>query len=442
MLEFSINNLLINVFSNFVLAFFVVSCWQNCLPDNFSVTKLKKIYLMFFMAIIITFLMFIFLKPIKILLVFSFMIIVCYFLFISDFKKSVCLVIVSQVILWLVECSFIIFILLFKIKNVSDVTSVPEIFVLMNFYIVLGSLIILKTRIPMKFYNLMLYSIDTTRNNGVVMFCVFIISIIIISTTESYMELPIFVVLITNTIMAAVFIIIVIKSSKNKNEYNKINSKYQTSIYSLKEYEVMIDKFSMLIHENKNEFQTIRNMIKTGESKETVVKYIDRLIDNKIKDNDKIMKKASKIPEGGLKATIYSKLCTMEKLKIKYKLRISRDVRTTDLIDLDENLTLKICKILGVFLDNAIDAVENLKVKHISIEVYIFNEWLCIDITNNFKGMIDLTKISDLKYTTKGSGHGYGLPLVKQILDEEKNILENEKSINGNTFTQTLKIKM
>ena len=204
----------------------------------------------------------------------------------------------------------------------------------------------------------------------------------------------------------------------------------------------MIDQFRVYTHENRNEFYTIRNMLKNGDKREDVIKYIDTLIDNKIQDNEKIMKKTAKIPSGGLRATIYSKLCLMDKLKIKYKLNISRDVKTTDLIDLDEELVLKICRILGVFLDNAIEAVKTLKKKEISVEMYILDNKLCVDITNNFKGNLELDKISEAKYTTKGNGHGYGLTLVNQILNEEVGILENEKSINRDAFTQTLKIKM
>ena len=117
----------------------------------------------------------------------------------------------------------------------------------------------------------------------------------------------------------------------------------------------------------------------------------------------------------------------MDKLKIKYKLNISRDVRTTDLIDLDEDLVIKICKILGVFLDNAIEAVKGLKKKQIAVEMYAIDNDLCIDITNNFKGNLDINKISEAKYTTKGDGHGYGLTLVNQIINDEAGKLENER---------------
>ena len=97
---------------------------------------------------------------------------------------------------------------------------------------------------------------------------------------------------------------------------------------------------------------------------------------------------------------------------------------------------------MGVFLDNAIEAVKKIKKKEILVEIYTMDTNLCIDITNNFKGNLDLNKISNIKYTTKGEGHGYGLTLVENILNEESEKLENERSINRDTFTQTLKIKM
>ena len=283
---------------------------------------------------------------------------------------------------------------------------------------------------------------DKIRKREIITYIIILFVFALVSTLSSYGKWDSSIVLFVNTIIIIIFLVFLSKFIDIQSILYKINNKYQTSISSLKEYEVMIDKFRVDTHENKNEFLTIRNMIKDNNDKDTLIKYIDKLADNKIKDNDKIMKKTAKIPSGGLRATIYSKLCLMDKLKIKYKLNISREVRTTDLIDLDEDLVLKICKILGVFLDNAIEAVKGLKKKEISVEIYVMDEELCIDITNNFKGNLDLNKITNMKYTTKGDGHGYGLTLVNKILSEETGKLENEKSINRDTFTQTLKIKM
>ena len=148
-----------------------------------------------------------------------------------------------------------------------------------------------------------------------------------------------------------------------------------------------------------------------------------------------------KIPEGGLRATIYSKLCKMDELGIDYTLDISNDVRAVDLINMGESITLDVCRIIGVFLDNAIEAVENLDTKEIIVELFIMDDNLCIDISNNYEANIELDKIEAPKYTTKGKGHGYGLALVSKIL-KGNSLLKNEKIVNRNKFVQRLKIML
>ena len=442
MTELTLQNIIINFIANYVIGIFNIVCWYNCFNKSKKNNWIKILLLAVLMSTLITIFVFILPKPLKMIVAFFTLIFICYTFITKQLKQSIILVMISQLIIWLAECSFMIIILLLNLKNIENITTSSNVFLLLNLYITIISFILLKLKLPQKFYKILINSTKSIKNNATFISSFIVISITIISSAESYMKLPTTAILITNVVMAVIFITIVITSSKTKANYNKISKKYQTSISSLKEYEVMIDKFGVYTHENKNEINTIRNMIKDNIDKDEIIKHIDVLLKNKIKDNAKIMQKTSKIPSGGLRATIYSKLCLMDKLKIKYILNISREVKTTDLINLDEDLTLKICNILGVFLDNAIEAVKELKEKEISIEMYIIDKWLCIDVTNNFKGNLDLSKISEVKYTTKGKGHGYGLSLVQEILNEEPKKLKNEKSINRDTFTQTLKIKM
>lgn len=298
---------------------------------------------------------------------------------------------------------------------------------------------IMKSKMIIKTFN-KTNKVKNLLDNKEFLMCLIAIIIILVSTTiESYMKLPIIVVLITNMIISLIFILIMIKFVIVKSRYNMINSKFQTSITSLKEYETMIDKYRVNNHENKNELITIRNMIINNKR---AVKYIDELINNKIKDNEKIMTQATKIPEGGLRAVMYSKMCLMKEKNIDYNINIARNIKTTDLINVNDTVMVSICRILGVLLDNAIEAVEKLDKKIIQIELYVLDNKLCIDITNNYSGTIDLSKMSKQKYTTKGKGHGYGLKLVEQIVEDNKDKIENTKSITGDLFTQSIKTKM
>ena len=437
----SITNIFLSLFSSFVLAIFHVYCWEKILNYKSKIIFKPCDYVTIILCTLATFLTNILLpQTLKILIVSFLLISIHFFLFGKDIKKSIVSVVISQVILAFVETSFIILSSLI-IGNKID-TLVYEIlpFIILNIYILIVSYAICRTKLIHYVYLLFYKNKSFKKSFEVFLYPLIIIFTMIIATIESHIHMSFTFIITINTIISIIFISITITSQKLKINYNKISNKYETSISSLKEYEVMIDKFRVETHENKNEFLTVRNMIK--DNPDEAIKYIDKLVDNKIEDNNKIMKKTAKIPSGGLKATIYSKLCLMDKLKIKYKLNIARDVHTTDLINLDEDLVLKICKILGVFLDNAIEAVKKLKKKEIFIEIYSMDDNLCIDITNNFKGNLDLNKISEQKYTTKGEGHGYGLSLVDKLLKEEPERLENEKSINGDTFTQMLKIKM
>ena len=437
MLELIINILLSFIGTYFVTLFFIY-CWKN-FNQKHNLLNFHDIIIATIISLITSVNMVIIqIYLIKILTNIFIFIIFNYLFYTRDIKKSITMTILLQLIVMLSEVIYaIICTVIFKF----DVTSsVPYINLVNNIGTTIVSLLLWKTSYPRRIYNFIVNSIQSFKQREIIIATFLMLMVAIISTMAVYMNWNYIVVLSINTFLIFVFVFISIKFANAQNKYNEINNKYETSITSLREYEGMIDKYRIYNHENKNELQTLRNLISKKNTK--ALKYIDSILDNKIKDNEKIMHKTSKIPEGGLRATIYAKLCMMDELGIKYSLDIAKDIRTVDLINMKEDIVLNICKILGVFLDNAIEAVKDLKTKHIGIEIYLMDGDLCVDITNNYEGKLDINKIGSSKYTTKGGNHGYGLSLVNQIISDYPGVFENEKSITKNTFTQKIKIKM
>lgn len=428
---YGIGGMFVNIFN--------VYCWSVLLDKT-----LKNISSRLYIAVLIMTILgvvFNYLLPVivKIILSTICFVIICYLFVSKELKKVILAVIFSQLIIMLSEAFLMI--LLSVIFNTNDMNSLIGSLLfgglLINCAIAIVSFIILLTKLPNKIFHFIVSLTSTMRKKEVVVYCIMIILVSAISTCESHMNLPLSVVLITNTIMALIFIFMVIKFAIAEDKYTKINDKYQVSINSLKEYEEILDKFRISTHENKNQLCTIRTMVDDPK----IISYINSIIDEKIKDNEAIMNKAYKIPDARFRSILYPKICKIAELKIKYKFTISNEVKTADLIDMDDFLVRDACTILGVYLDNAIEAVESLKKKNIFIEVYIMNNYLCFDITNNFEGVLDVDKLFKPRYSTKGKDHGYGLSVVNKIVRENENI-KRECEVIKNKITQRVKVKI
>lgn len=362
-----------------------------------------------------------------------------YFFMSKKMETCVASVIIMQLLLMISELAVALVSSLF-ITNYSDLfMKMPIGIGILNISVALLLFLSMKLSFVYNIYHILVRLFEKAKHNNLMLTCFLTIIVAVIFMTMSYIQLPKIILLTVNSILVIVYLSVVFGLMYAQDRYRRVSSKYETSLSSLREYEDIMDKYRVDNHENKNQLLTIRNMIRAND--QTIDKYIDKLVDNKIKDNETIFYKTSKIPEGGLRVTIYSKLCKMNDAGIDYALDISNNVRTADLIKLGDETSLNICKVIGVFLDNAIEAVECLSKKNIILEIFILDDYMCIDVSNNYEGMIELDKMANKGYTTKGNGHGYGLSLVDEIIKGDFN-LENEKKISRDIFTQELKIKM
>lgn len=355
-------------------------------------------------------------------------------------NKSLISSIVLQLIYMISEIIFALIITFVFDMNSNDIINNQFGTVLANFVISSISIVVVNIKYVNVFYQFLIKITCKIKNTQIIAAAIFISIIANVLAMINYYKVEFVYLLIFNAFMTLGCFGIVVYSLKTKNSYIEVNNKYSTTLNSLKEYEDILNKYRVSNHENKNQLLTIRNMLPKEDKK--IISYIDKILENKHKDSDKAMRKTAVIPAGGLRGLIYSKVLVMDERKIHYDLDFSSSIKTVDLINkIDESTMLDICTVIGVYVDNAIDEVTNLKDKNICIEMYLDDNDLIIAISNNYAHKIDLDKLEEKGYTTKENGHGYGLPLTREIINNN-NRLKNEKRISKEIFTQVLKIKM
>ena len=223
-------------------------------------------------------------------------------------------------------------------------------------------------------------------------------------------------------------------SEKEKTDNNKLTSEYDQLLQYVKTYEEVIEEKSKNQHEYQNQLILIKEMLGTRNKK--VRNHISELLE--LEDQTEKynwLNKLKNIPNGGLKGLIHYKITEMMKKDIKLYVDINDNVNNKRINKyLNDNLH-DISKIIGVYIDNAIEAAVESKQRYIIIEAMIENNKLDFSISNTYSGTIDFNSIDKKGYSKKGKGRGYGLSLVQDIINRRKDI-DQYREFNGIFFVQ------
>lgn len=232
-------------------------------------------------------------------------------------------------------------------------------------------------------------------------------------------------------------IIVIVIVLRNESKYEQLKEENKQMLNYVTKYEKIITAQGKTNHEFKNQLMVIRGYAQMHSDK--ILEYIDEIV----KDSNKagssyLISQLNNFPDGGIKGLLYYKLSIMEDENIKYSINVEKGVKTK-LKTLSINNYKNITKILGILLDNAIDASKKSKHKKINISVIKDNKNIIFKIYNTYKGKIDIEKVGT-GYTSKGKGHGYGLRLVKDIINENK-VFDISHDLEDNYFVSSLYIK-
>lgn len=219
----------------------------------------------------------------------------------------------------------------------------------------------------------------------------------------------------------------------NKFQRQAMEEKYNESMEYVLRYEKIINEQGKKNHEYNNQLMVIKGYVNNPER---LTEYLEEVIGDHRTGQNYTVKQLGFLPDGGVKGLLYHKLSKMEDNNIKYYLYVDQNLKNKDIESFDLKTYRDLTKLLGVFLDNAIDAALKSEEKEIEVELKDKDDCLLVIISNTYDKNTDINKVGKSGFTTKGAGHGFGLSIVKDIARSNPEI-ETFSSKEQGKFIQT-----
>lgn len=359
------------------------------------------------------------------LMVFITIIFIYKYLFKIGFKKTV---LVSGVILIITSISDVIWtMILLQFLTKSQIRDVHSWFLISNILVYITAYIFTYifnikkglTKFINKADQSKIYSQYIFIILAVVTFCLIVYDL----TAETLIGTKQYIVTLSTFVLMLILVLIYIKS---QNDNNRLQEQFNYLYDYSENYEDWITKEQLNIHENKNQLIVLRDMVKNNNK---AVDYINEILEEDFVLEDKWLGQLSNVPKGGLKGLLYYKLITIEKNNLNFCVDISKNAKMR-LRRIQKDQLKDISHMIGIFIDNAIEASINSKKKMFALEIYCIKKELNIVITNSFNEKIDITKINHKGYSTKGKDRGKGLYFVSKIKEKNPNIKTKTNIIN------------
>lgn len=127
-----------------------------------------------------------------------------------------------------------------------------------------------------------------------------------------------------------------------------------------------------------------------------------------------------KVKNLAIRGLLTAKLVAAQKSNISMYMEVDKDVILEECFMKDTDL----CEILGIYLDNAIEAAAQAINKKVSVCIIEDSECISIIIENTYKDTPNSLK-NQSKHSKNNTERGLGLKLSKEILGHYENVLHN-----------------
>ena len=222
-----------------------------------------------------------------------------------------------------------------------------------------------------------------------------------------------------------------VKSEETRNAELKKQQLLEDYIACL---ENMVEETRIFKHDYKNMLFTMSGFIHENRLRELQV-YFDQQLKrpaySKL-DEMQAWQYLKNIQPIEMKGLLFEKILAALGKGIRVQVEISENVNVVY-----EGLS-DLSRILGIFIDNAIEAVKERK-GVLCIIIAKMDKRILFQVMNDYENQPDLSKIFCKDYSTKGEGRGLGLYSVRSLLQEHED-MAHEYKVEQGMFIQRLEI--
>lgn len=309
-------------------------------------------------------------------------------------------------------------------------------FSLLLFSVLNCSLVYLISKIKLFTNSIQKFNKIVSQNNKDWIYIIICIILVVLLITFNKYNLKSNVDFCINIFITIFMFLSIIYVVYNKIQKKAFENKYNEVMEYVTRYEKIINEQGKKNHEYNNQLMVLKGYL---DKPDRLKDYLELIIGEHKTGQNYTVKQLGFLPDGGIKGLLYHKLSKMEEEGIKSYLYVDQGMQELSEDIFDIKTCQDITKILGVFIDNAIDASSKADQKEIEIDFKVQKDCLIISVANTYDNKTDVNKIGKKGYSTKGAGHGFGLSIVKDISKNNPNI-ESFSDVSDSKFKQTVLI--
>lgn len=334
------------------------------------------------------------------------------------------LIFISQLLLSLVFVS--------KVLSSEEIRNNQSLYLLTNILTVTIGLIIINIQLFYKKLKRAYINIISNKSISNLLFILLLIIVLSILTYNIAIAQKVNTQYVITLISMVIFFVLSFLFLESKNKYNELSVNYDSLFNYVQNFEDWIEKEQLNRHEYKNQLAVIRCLTKEKKVKDK----IDEILEDNINIEGSVVSKLKFLPKGGIKGLMYYKAAIAQKKKIN--LTVDVDLETKSILNnLSEQDVRVLCKLIGIYFDNAIEAAAETRKKSVLLEVYEIKDKVTIILSNTFKKHDNFKDRNKKGVSSKGEGHGNGLYFASKLISSNK-WLDTKQEIIDNYYIQQL----